>query len=90
MILPIPQGVFCARTVDGQVCIVDTPLRKYMPKYIKPMSKRDKITCGCKTCLSAMLIQSDLNNIGYQNRQNFISYNLILHQLDFYKHLILI
>ena len=32
-----------------------------MPKYIKPMSNRNKIKCGCKTCISAMLLQSDLN-----------------------------
>ena len=25
------------------------------------MSNRNKITCGCKTCISAMLIQSDIN-----------------------------
>ena len=36
MILPIPQGGFLgAITVDGKLCIGDTPLRKYMPKYIK-------------------------------------------------------
>ena len=33
-----------------------------MPKYIKPMSNRNNITSGCKTCISAMLLQSNLNN----------------------------
>ena len=35
--------------------------RKYMPRYIKPMSNISKITCVCETCVSAMLIQSYLN-----------------------------
>ena len=62
MIFPSSEGGFSgARTVDGNICIGDTSLRKYMPKYIKPMSNRNKITCGCKTCISAMLLQSDLN-----------------------------
>ena len=49
------------RTVDGKVCIGETSLSKYMPKYIKPTSNRNKIKCGCKTCISATLLQSDLN-----------------------------
>ena len=32
-----------------------------MPKYIKPTSNINKITSGCKTCISDMLLQSDLN-----------------------------
>ena len=45
MILPIYEGgLFGARPVDGKVCIGDTSLRKYMPKYIKPTSNRNKIT----------------------------------------------
>ena len=58
MILPVSQG---ARTVYGKLCMVDTSLRKYMPEYIKLMSNRNTITCGCKTCISAMLLQSDIN-----------------------------
>ena len=62
MILPISQGVFFgARTFDGKVYIVDMELRKYMPKYIETMSNRNNITCGWKTCISAMLLQSDIN-----------------------------
>ena len=58
MILPISQGgLFGAITVDVKVCIGDTPHRKYMPKYIKPMSNRNKIKCGCETCICAMLLQ---------------------------------
>ena len=34
---------------------------KYMPKNIKPMNNRNNITCGGETCISAMLLQSDLN-----------------------------
>ena len=36
-------------------------LKKYMPKYIKPISNRNKITCGCETCISAILLQCDFN-----------------------------
>ena len=58
MILPISQGVFFgARTVDGKVYIVDIPISKYMPKYIKPMSNRNNITCGCETFISAMILR---------------------------------
>ena len=32
-----------------------------MPIYIKPMSNIDHIKQGCKTCLSVMLLQSDIN-----------------------------
>ena len=38
-----------------------TSLREYIPKYIKTTSNRNKITCGCETCISAMLLQLDLN-----------------------------
>ena len=31
-----------------------------MSKYIKPMSNI-KITCGCETFISSMLLQSDIN-----------------------------
>ena len=58
MILPGYEGVFpSAKTVDGKICIGDASLRNYIPKYIKPMSKRKNITCGCKNCISAMLLQ---------------------------------
>ena len=32
-----------------------------MPKYINPMRNRNNITCVWETCISAMLLQSDLN-----------------------------
>ena len=35
MILPISEGLFLwARIADGNLCIGDTSLRNYMPKYI--------------------------------------------------------
>ena len=62
MILPLSQGgPFGAINVDNKVCIVDTSLRKYITKLIKPMSNINKITCECKTFISAMLFQSYLN-----------------------------
>ena len=82
MILPIPKGGFYdARKVYEKLCIGDTSLRKYMPKYIKPMSKINNITCGCKKYISDMLLQSDLNNGGYHDWPNLISSILIMHQL---------
>ena len=36
-------------------------LRNYMPKFIKPTNNRNIITRGCKTCVSVMLLQSDIN-----------------------------
>ena len=62
MVLPIYQvGFFGAINEVEKSCIGDTSLGKYMPKYIKPMSKRNNITCRSKTCISAMLLQSYLN-----------------------------
>ena len=62
MILQSSEGGFSGEiTVDGKICIGETSLRKYIPKYIKPMSNKNNIICGCKTCISAMLLQSDLN-----------------------------
>ena len=48
-------------TVDVRLCIVDTSLSKYMTKYIKPMSNRNYIAYGYETCISSMLLKSDLN-----------------------------
>ena len=62
LMLPIFQvGFFVPRNVDRKVYIGDTSLRKYMPKYIKPKSNRNSIKCVCETCISAMLLQSDMN-----------------------------
>ena len=59
-----PKEVFFgAWTVYGKLCIGDTSLKKYMPKYTKPMTNRNNITCGCKACISAMLIQPDINKL---------------------------
>ena len=58
MILPSSEGGFPgARTIDGNLFLGDTSLRNYMPKYIKPMSDRNKITFRCEICISAMLLQ---------------------------------
>ena len=62
MISPISEGgYFFARTVDIKSFIGDISLRKYTQKYIKPSSNRKNITCWCETCLSDMLLQSDIN-----------------------------
>ena len=62
MILPISNGDFLGtRNVDWKVYIGDASLRNYMPKYIKPISNRNKTTCGYKTCISSMLLQSYIN-----------------------------
>ena len=48
-------------TVDGEVYIGDTSLRKYMSKYTKPMININKITFGWFFYINAILLQSDLN-----------------------------
>ena len=61
-LLTISKGDYFGEiTVDGKVCTGDTSLRKYTTKNIKQMSDRHKITYGCKKCINAMLLQSDLN-----------------------------
>ena len=65
---------FGARTVDRKVYVGYLSLRKYIPKYIKPTSNINKITCGCETCIRAMLLQSVINNGGYHKSPNLISY----------------
>ena len=50
-----------AITIDLNTCTEYTSLRKYMTKYIKPVSNIDKIACGFKTCITAMLLKSYLN-----------------------------
>ena len=54
-------GFFGAITVNEKLCMGDTSLSKYIAKNIKPIRNRNNISCGCKTCISAMLLQSDLN-----------------------------
>ena len=46
---------------DEKLCIGDTSLRNNTPIYIKPMSNINNITCGCKTTISAILLQPDIN-----------------------------
>ena len=52
-----------AITIDGKLCIGDMSLRKYMPRYIIAMGRRNKITCQYETFISDMLLQSDLNKL---------------------------
>ena len=47
--------------MDGKLCIGDALLRKYIPKYIKPISSKNNITCECETFISVMLLKSDIN-----------------------------
>ena len=61
IILPIYQGFFCARTGNGKLFIVDASIMKYILKYIKPMRKRNSITCECNTCINAILLPSYIN-----------------------------
>ena len=62
LILPVTQGGFHGvRNEYGRVCIGDTSLRKYTPKQINPMINRNNITRGCETCISVMLLKSNLN-----------------------------
>ena len=56
-----PNICFGAIPVDGKVSIGNTSLRKYMKIYIKSTINRKKITCWLGTCISAMLLQKDIN-----------------------------
>ena len=61
-ILPVSQGeIYGARNKYGRVCIGNTSLIKYTPKHTNTTIKRNRIACGCETCISAMLLQFDLN-----------------------------
>ena len=62
IILPVSQGVFYVPINEGgRVCIGDNLLIKYTPNHINPMNKIYKITCGCETYISAMLLHYGLN-----------------------------
>ena len=43
------------------MCISDTSLIKYMQKHGRIIIKINKMTCIFETCISSMLLQSDLN-----------------------------
>ena len=72
-------------TVDGKIFIVGTSLRNYMLNYIKPISNRNKIPCGFKTCIRFMLFQSDLKKWKISQLEKLINYILIFCQLAFYR-----
>ena len=62
MISPIYQGGFFGeKYLNGKVCIGDTSLRNYTPKYTEQTININNITCGCKKIISDMLLQLDLN-----------------------------
>ena len=47
--------------MDGKVLIGDNSLMGVHDKIYKTNDQQKKTTCGCKTFISAMLLQSDLN-----------------------------
>ena len=61
--LPISERFFRVTIiVDVKVCIGDKSLRKYMQQYIiNQWAKNNNDTCGNKTCINAMLLQSYFN-----------------------------
>ena len=62
LILTIYQGgSFGTRNVDRKLCIGDTSIRRYTLINIKPRCNRNVISCKWKICISAMLLQSDMN-----------------------------
>ena len=62
LILPVSQGGFSgAIDEEGRVFIGGTSLRKYIPTHINPIINRNNITCGCKTCISAIFLKFGLN-----------------------------
>ena len=62
IILPVSLCVFHgARNEYGIVFIGDAYLINYIPKHVKSIIKTNKIECGCETCISDMLLQSEFN-----------------------------
>ena len=63
-ITSLSKVLFYGKIIGGGiVCIEDMSLKYHMPKHIKPMRSINKITWGCETCISAMLLQYDLNKL---------------------------
>ena len=61
-ILAISVGVFFgARTVDVKYILEILHLGITCKIYIKQVSKKNKITCRCKTCISYMLLITGFN-----------------------------
>ena len=48
----------------GRLYIGSNLLTKYIPKHINPTTNRDKTSCGCEACISAMFLQYDSKNGG--------------------------
>ena len=62
LILPVTQGgLYGAHDNEGEICIGDKPIQKHLPKYVEPIINRNKIKCGCETCISSMLLQYKYN-----------------------------
>ena len=62
LVLLISQrGTFGSRNVGGKLCIGNKYLNKYMQNIKKPTSNKTNIKRRLKTCISAMLFQSDMN-----------------------------
>ena len=73
LVLPVCQGGFHgARNEYGRVFIGDNYPRNYIPRYAKPMGKTNKITCGCETCISSMLLQYNFNKWRLTQMEKFI------------------
>ena len=52
MIKPTNQGGFPgARDDNGEVCISKSNMLKYWPNHVTLMRERDKLICGCETCI---------------------------------------
>ena len=61
LIYPVSQGEFYGAINEYDIVFIGykSP-RNYTSKHRKPM-RRKKITCVFETCISTMLLQSDLN-----------------------------
>ena len=87
LILLVCLGGFSGfKDENNRVCIGDVSLIYYTPRHIKPMSNINNITCGCKACISAILIQSDLNELRLRQLEHLKSFISMPHQPGFYKH----
>ena len=77
----------CARNEDGIVCIGDKSLRKYIPKHIKPMGKKNKLHADAKHVSVPCYFKLILINDGSHNLKDWISSISMLHQEGLCKYL---
>ena len=57
------DGFYGAYYKEYNMCIGDISSRKYMSRHIKITGNQYRVTCGYKTHIGSILLQSDLNKL---------------------------